>query len=191
MKYTFKALGVVSIISLVIGVVFFDNIKGYLRFKEYCEKEGGLHVYEPLARNVGLLADSYDAAQIAAQLQYVDFVRYKNKKDEQLYDLHYTGGDPQILKSYVVTPADESKNTMYHWIDINYFVANENNLFKFGYEITDASKKNTLARYYMFEYLLYVGPLDSKSTTTCFAEGGKSVSDIARWRKDFIKAFKN
>ncbi|HOY22685.1 MAG TPA: hypothetical protein PK002_05990 [Cellvibrio sp.] len=191
MKSTLKTIGFLSIIPLLICLIFFSNIKGYFRFQHYCEAEGGLRVYEKLERNVGVMVDSYDSAQIATQLKYVDFARFQDRKNNQLYDLHYAGGDPQILKSYIVKPADNSKKTTYFFKNISYFLKDERNLFRSAYLITDMSGTNTLVRYYKFEYLLFIGPLDSRSTKSCFTEGGRSTSDIARWRKDFKNAFKN
>lgn len=182
---------VILIAILVLVLIFFSsNIHGYFRFKSYCSSEGGLKVYEQIEKNVGVITDDYDSAHMAVQLQYIDFARYKDKKEGLFYDLRYIGGEPQSLKSYSKAPADHSKDTLYYWKDVNYFVRNEKDLFKFGFEIMDVNRKKVLARYYMFEYLLYVGQLDSKSTQSCFREGGGSISDIARWRNDFKAAFK-
>ena len=191
MKRPSKIVAVLIAIPIVISLFFSSNIYNYFRFKSYCSDEGGLRVYEKLEKNIGLMADDYDSAHMAAQLKYIDFVRYKEKKDGLFYDLRYIGGEPQSINSYSKVLADESKHTLYYWNEVNYFVKNEKNLFKFGYEITDINRKNMLARYYMFEYLLYIGPLDSKSTQSCFREGGSSISDIARWRKELISVFKN
>lgn len=75
MKPFFKFIIIVSIIPLLIGLYFFDNIKGYYRFKQYCEKEGGLKVYEAIKKGVGLLAKDKDEAHSAALLENIGFVR--------------------------------------------------------------------------------------------------------------------
>src|SRR5437868_10592772 len=77
-----KFLIFISIIFLSIFAFFFSNIKGYYRFKQYCEAEGGLRVYEPLERNVGWAAKDKEHAAFTSVLDSVGFVRYiENDKE--------------------------------------------------------------------------------------------------------------
>lgn len=95
-----KFLIIISIIFLSIFAFFFSNIKGYYRFKQYCEAEGGLRVYEPLEKNVGWLADDFENARLVALLDRGDFVRYTDKNGREIYDMRYLGGNPVSDSSY-------------------------------------------------------------------------------------------
>lgn len=79
MKAVAKFCGIVLAIFLLVVWFFFDNIKGYYTFKEYCEKEGGLTVYEPLEMNVGWLAKDETDARFTTSLDNVGYVRYLGK----------------------------------------------------------------------------------------------------------------
>lgn len=174
--------------SIIIGVVFpsvfaffFSNIKGYYRFKQYCEAEGGLRVYEPLERNVGWLADDYNDAHVAAQLKYTGFVRYTDKEDGKAYDLKYLDGDPQHEKS------------VYKFKFLNEEVFNESRLGKYGYEIHDLRNGEISVQYYMFGYSKFNRNntlLGSPSGSSCFDEVGRG-DEPSLWHKKLDSAFKN
>lgn len=191
MKPFYKFVIVVTAVLLLLGIVFFDNIKGYYRFKQYCENEGGLRIYQPLEKNVGWQAEDYDAAHMAAQLKWVSFVRYTDKKNGDTYDLKYLGGYWQSKSSFKKAKSDQTAPVEYQWVNINSFLEGERNLFEFGYEVVDKKSGSVFARYYMYEYLLYVGPFDSRSIESCFREGGESVDRLPAWRLKLNTAFKN
>lgn len=152
MKPLIKLIVIVSTIPLLIGMYFFDNIKGYLRFKQYCANEGGLHIYEPLEKNVGWWAkDKYDA-RVAALLKYVDFVRYFDEKDGVSYDLRYLGGSPQRDSSFEKVLSDESKRVLYKWQYINEVVPNELRLRKYGKKISNMNTNKNIVSYINFGY---------------------------------------
>ncbi len=108
-----RFLIIISVIFLSIFAFFFSNVKGYYRFKQYCEAQGGLRIYEPLERDVGWLAeDNYDAKYLA-KLDGVGFVRYKDDNgDDQ--DIKYLR-DGHNDASYTVNASDSSYPTNYIW----------------------------------------------------------------------------
>ena len=68
--------GVIAVgIVVAIAAYFGDNIRGYYRFKELCETEGGLKVFRPLLKNVGWQASSYEDARSAAHFTQIAFAR--------------------------------------------------------------------------------------------------------------------
>lgn len=191
MRSFFKIMAYLSIIPLFIGLFFFSNIKGYYRFKDYCEKEGGLRVYEPLERNVGWLAkDKYDG-RVVALLTCVGFVRYTDKKDGQTYDIRYISGDPQDDSSFEKNIADESKLFKYKWLHTS-DLAGELLIGRSGYANTD----KLLVRFYMFGFSWFDTDRTPLSTTvkdSCFHEYYESSDDFPKSRslKEIISAFKN
>lgn len=187
---------VITLISIPIVVLLFfaPNIYGYFRFKSYCASEGGLRVYEPLEKNVGWLADDYDAAHMAAQLQYVEFVRYTDKKDNKTYDLRYIGNNPQRDSSFEKLPADESKKVIYRWVNVSEFVEGELRLKRFGEKILDLNDLKVLTTYYMFSY----SNLDINNTifgapsrSYCFNSQAGTMGEIDNWITSLNTAFKN
>ncbi len=193
MKPFFKFIAIVSIIPLLVGLYFFDNIKGYYRFKQYCEKEGGLRVYEPLEKNVGWWADDYDSAHMAAQLKYVAFVRYIDKKDGNEYDLQYVGRDPQRDSSFKQLPADQSKKIKYFWKNINEKIDGEIRLMRYGEKVLNIDNK-VLVSYNMLGYEKFNRShtlLDAPSEVYCFLDAAKKIGQIDGWIAALNTSFKN
>lgn len=193
MKQFIKYSAYFAIIPLLIGLLFFSNIKGYYRFKSYCENEGGLRVYEKLERNVGWWAkDKYDA-RAAALLDGVGFVRYTDKGDGKTYDIKYIGGDPQEEKSFEKLVSDKSKSIIYVWKDINEPIKNELRLMRYGEQILDINDK-IQAYYYIIGYQK-LDPshtfLGTSSETYCFNKPAKSNSEHSGWLTVLSTAFKN
>lgn len=194
MKDAIKIIISLSIIPLLIGIFFFSNIKGYYRFKQYCEAEGGLRVYEKLERNVGWLAkDKYEAMQVSS-LSGVGFVRYTDDKDKRIYDVKYIEGNPQYDNSYEFKVSDDKPSTKYVWKSIDEPISDEIRLSRFGHEILSISDNKILIRYFMFSYQT----TDPKSTPfgpaqkmTCFLNSHDSTSDGQSWKKHFEKIFIN
>ncbi|ODS25066.1 hypothetical protein AB835_00745 [Candidatus Endobugula sertula] len=111
-----KLLIILSCITLFLLLFFADNIYGYYRFKQFCKNEGGLRVYGKLEKNVGWMAEDKYSARSAAQLKYVDFVRYPDKrKKDTFYDMQYLGGHPGDNDSYLINQADIDKPIKYKW----------------------------------------------------------------------------
>lgn len=193
MKPFFKFIVVVFIVSLLIALYFFDNIKGYWRFKHYCEKEGGLKVFEPIKKSVGLLAENKRDARAAAILENIGFVRYKDE-DGNFYDIKYIGGHPQQDSSYEKKPSDLSVSLNYEWRFINVFVLGELRLARFGYEIFDANKNSTSVRYSIFYYSRFdrnKTPLDAPSRISCFEDFSNDYRKKSPVLKEIDSAFKD
>ncbi len=192
MKSTLKTIGLLTIIPLIICLIFFSNIKGYFRFKHYCEAEGGLRVYEKLERNMGWWAKDKNYAQIAALVNGVGFVRYKDENGN-LFDLRYLGGNSQDDNSFETLPANEINNLIYRFEYINGNLPNEIRLGRSGFEISDYTSNKILARFYMFGYANFNRDrtlLDMRSSTGCFNENGNHFGDLPRSLEELSRAFK-
>lgn len=148
-----KKIWIITAIPLLIVIYFFDNIKGQYRFKQYCNKEGGLRVYEPLEKKEGWEAKDYYSARSALQLKHVGFVRFIDIKDNnRLYDLKYTDGNRESDSSYKKFPANESKETSYIWTIETSFVRGEDRLNRTSYKIIDKKNGKLAAIYNRFVY---------------------------------------
>lgn len=187
---------VITLISIPIVMLLFfsSNIYGYFRFKNYCSSEGGLHVYEKLEKNVGWWAKDYDAAHVAAQLKYVAFVRYEDKKSGNTYDLKYLGGNPQHESSFEVLPSNEAVIT-YKW---NYSsqidMPSDSNMAFSRYEVLSFKNNSLVVSFNMFGYSWFNPdrtPLVTNIYESCFNEGGKSFKDLPRSMTEIITAFKD
>jgi len=182
-----KFVGYFSIIPLLIGLFFFSNFKGYYRFKNYCANEGGLRVYEQLNRDAGWWAESRYDAQVVAQLKYVEFVRYIDKKDGNAYDLRYVGGNPQRDSSFESIPSDVKKQIKYKWVRIRDDIEDEIRLKKFGHQVLDAASDKILVSYYVLRYEIFDSqhlPLEVATMRFC-----PLLTDA--WVFDINSAFKN
>lgn len=194
MKPFFKLSILFLVIPSLIGLYFFDNIKGYYRFKQYCEKEGGLRVYQPLEKNVGWLAEDQEQAKAASLLEYVDYVRYTDKYDENTYDLRYLGGDSQLDTSYEIRPVNKSNIPVYSWSSVGEEVKGELRIRRFGYEVIKIKKSELAALYYSFSYAKFNRSktlLDMPSRVYCFTEYEKGSEGMYGWRVALNTAFKN
>lgn len=108
--------GVIAVgIVVAIAAYFGDNIRGYYRFKELCETEGGLKVFRPLLKNVGWQASSYEDARSAAHFTQIAFARFTDAKDGRSYDLRYLGGHPADDSSYEKLAAKPDTPVVYAW----------------------------------------------------------------------------
>ncbi|QEY15517.1 hypothetical protein D0C16_05740 [Cellvibrio sp. KY-GH-1] len=188
-----KFIAIISIIPLLIGLYFFDNIKGYYRFKLYCEKEGGLKVFDPIKKGVGLLAKNKEEAHSAALLENIGFVRYKDE-DGNFYDIKYLGGNFQVDVSFDKKPADLSVEPNYQWKNINSNVFGELRLSKTGYEIFNFSKNSVSVRYSIFYYSRFDRRktlLDAPSHIGCFNNFSKDYRYKDPLFKEIDSAFQN
>lgn len=194
MKKFFKSIAVISIIPLLIALYFFDNIEGYWRFKQYCEKEGGLRIYQRLDRGAGLLAENKEQAKAASLLKYVDYARYTDKNNGNTYDLRYLGGDSQLDASYEIKFEDQARAPVYLWKSVGEDVKGELRLRRFGYEIVDIKSSKLFSHFYSFSYSKFDRSktiLDSPSSVYCFTEYEKDSEGMYGWRVAFNTAFKN
>ncbi len=188
-----KLLIITGMVFLSIFAFFFGNIKGYYRFKQYCEVEGGLRVYEPLEKNVGWLAQDEYAAKQAAFFSGVGFVRYTDKANGKTYDVKYIGGKPQRDESYIKEDSNEAQVVRYVWKFIDLPISNELRLSRSGYEVFDSNKNQLAVSFYMIGYSI-LDPiytiLGSPSGQFCFHEGGRSMDDLPLSLKAISSAFK-
>ncbi|WP_028449197.1 hypothetical protein [Chitinibacter tainanensis] len=141
-----------TVVTGLIVLLFYDNIRGYYRFKAICEKEGGLRVYQKLEPGVGWMADSEYYARSAALLKNVGFARYTNPTTHISYDIRYLKGNPGNDASFDKRPADLALPVLYAWERVSVQIQGELRLKRFGYEITDLQKQQLVARIYEFSY---------------------------------------
>ena len=147
-------IGLPIVFCLLVGLYFFDNIKGYYRFKHYCETEGGLTVYKKLEKNMGWMADGYHNARTVANLDHVDFVRYLDK-DGEFYDLRYKGGHVGKKNSYDSVKSDLTKKVKYKWKFSNGVISDELRLGYQYYEIFDVYHENLVIIFKSFGYSIF------------------------------------
>ncbi|MFZ5566549.1 MAG: hypothetical protein ACOY95_06070 [Pseudomonadota bacterium] len=165
-------------IALVLVLYFSDNIRGYYRFKEICAKDAGLHVYQPLERNVGWMVSGgrmYDTA-IPVNFKEVAFVRYHDEKDGNWYDVYRAPklkvGDP----GYARQPADLSKPVVYEFRFTQGGLENEVRM-GFGVdEVIDLRTSKTAATYKVFSY----GKFNPDNTILAAPSGEACPDDVFR-----------
>jgi hypothetical protein len=154
---------------LFFGYVFSDNVIGYFRFQEYCEKEAGFKLYQKLDGNQGWLVDELGDPMAIAYLEGVKFARYKDHLTENYFDVKYISGDPHKKGSFIVGEADLKEDVKYRWVNVSYFVSGEARLSKFGNELID-SKGNKILGVYEFSYAKFdrdYTPLDMNPVSRC------------------------
>ena len=185
MKALIKFFGILLAIFLLVVWFFFDNIKGYYTFKEYCEKEGGLTVYEPLEKNVGWWAkDRYDA-KVIANIKNVGFSRFKDTKDEKNYDVIFIAGEPIQDSSYKVIDEISDNDTTYQWISDWKYVDESKRLKMSFLKVLDKNNKE-LVVHKIFYFSPYGGALGGPDWIVC---DNKKVKPN-NWKQEFISAFK-
>lgn len=150
LKFLTWALGVV----LFIGLYFSGNIRGYYRFKEICEMQAGLHVYQPLERNVGwtVRGGRVEDTGMPVYINEVAFVRYRNEKDGNLYDVYRVPklkvGDP----GYAQQPADMSRAVLYEYKSVHKDLKDEVRMGAWVMEFIDLRTSKIAATYSEFSY---------------------------------------
>lgn len=146
-KFAAVAAGVIAI-----GAAYFaDNIRGYYRFKEICEAEGGLRVLHPLQRGVGWFSPQRGGGLDAAAFRGVAFVRFQDAGGARM-DYRYRAGPIRDLRSYQATPADESKPTIYEIRSVNEGIPSERRTSRSGYEVTEIATGRLMLRWYQIGY---------------------------------------
>lgn len=110
-------LGWCAAILLGIGMLFFDNIRGYYRFRVICRDQGGAHVRQLLERNVGWMVRGGHISDARFPLSFseVAFVRYKNDKDGLEYDVYRAEIKHSLDRGYVEKPADAGAPVIYEY----------------------------------------------------------------------------
>lgn len=186
-----KWVWVSLIIVLLIGLYFAENIKGQVRFMQYCWKEGGLKVYEPLERNVGWEAEDFYRAKQSAIIDGVGFVRFFDEKKEEYIDVVHIGGSVQRDSSFSIAPADLNKPITYKWVSGLDYVAGELRLNRLYDEVKSKESHKLLVRYNSFSYSQF-DPNNSfgPSRVSCHRDDPPGGVGISGWRKAIESAFK-
>jgi hypothetical protein len=143
--FTKSVLGI-SLVGALIGGYFASNIKGYYRFKEICQKEGGLRVYQPLEKGVGWRVriecssckEGYRDQSIYPTFDGVAFLRFRDESSGALMDKILIP-PTQLRGQYTEkrTLADLSKPVIYEYIEIRKNVANETRLTSSEFQVID------------------------------------------------------
>jgi hypothetical protein len=183
-KKILKIFLIIAIFPAIIGLYFFDNIKGYYKFKEYCAKEGGLHTYKKLEKNAGVMARSKAQARVASSMKSIGFARYI--ENEQSYDVTYNGGFPANEKSYQVDLSDISKTPLYSWKKDRISIAGELRLVKTNYQLVDTLSKSVLVDFITFYYSTF-----ERNKTLLAAPSVVSCHNLKEMMKIIEKDFKD
>jgi hypothetical protein len=167
------------LVAGLVALYFADNIRGYYRFRQYCEQEGGLRVMALLEPGVGWTADRLYATT-PALLPQVAFVRFTGKDGTRL-DMKYVGGHPGREASYRIERADPAKQVVYQWMYINESLPSELRLGRSGYKIFDLRNNRLVATYYYFGYSKFDQDktiLAAPSGESCKNEPGQMMAEL-------------
>lgn len=147
-------LGWCAAILLSVGLLFFDNIRGYYRFKAVCRAQGGAHVSQLLERNVGWRVSGGHISEARFPLSFdeVAFVRYKNEQDGLERDVYRVEKKSVTDLGYVEKPADIRLPVIYEYrFDIK-DLQSETRLSTAVNEVIDLRTSAQAAVYTMFIY---------------------------------------
>lgn len=173
MKPFFKLIIIFLVIPSLIGLYFFDNIKGYWRFKQYCAKDSGLKIYQKAESDKGWLVDSRSAAREVAVLSGVKFARFKDIKTDEYFDVEYISGSVNDNSSFKIGPSDFNIPTEYKWAGFSQVIKGELRLGKYGSELFD-NNNNKIMGFYRFSYAKFNRdnmPLDMNPYVICDSPG--------------------
>lgn len=184
-KTWIKTIGYTSIIPLLIGLYFFDNIKGYYRFKELCGQEKRLVVTTKLERDVGWQVDlqkptSRDDVLFKVGMPNIKFVRFQDSEDHKLYDAYYVGktqrtpGDKawsaDWRNDYEILPASLENKTVYQLESFKEDLPMESRTNRYGYRIIDLRINQEVVTLSEFGYSTFERSrtlLDAPSGSVC------------------------
>ncbi len=185
MKPWLKTILYIGIIPLLIGLYFFDNIRGYYRFKELCAIEKNKQVIGKVEPNQGWIlndgvsSSKWDAFKVAS-LPHVKFVRFLDYKDKQLYDVTYFGSDQPAKDRYLnntnyeefynIKPADLTKKPIYLWKKLKEDFPKELRTSRYGDQIIDLKVNKVVVNLTNIGYGLFDRNhtlLDAPSGNTC------------------------
>ena len=122
------------VFCLLIGLYFFENIKGYYRFKYYCETDGGLRIYKKLERGLGFSVNDSSESLSLVKFEGVGFVRFY--ENGVAYDLKYISGKRSSRLSYEKTLASK-ESVKYLWVSKINLIDHVPRLYEISYEIYD------------------------------------------------------
>jgi hypothetical protein len=185
MKPWIKNILYIIIIPLLMGMFFFDNIRGYYRFKQLCAIEKNKQLINKVEPNQGWIlndgvpSSKWDAFRVAS-LPYVKYVRYLDYKDKQLYDVRYFG-DKEPAKNpitknssyeefYDMKLAHPNEKPVYAWKEIQEKFPNELRTSRYGDQVIDLRTNNVVINLTNIGYGLFDRNhtlLDAPSGNTC------------------------
>lgn len=197
MRLLTKALIWFVAIAALIGLYFFSNIKGYYRFKEICEKEGGLKVYQPLEKGVGWQTLEFSGASSAKYLlelsDGIEYVRFRTAKGEE-FDLKRKSqardsfGNP----SYEEIPSNSQFEPRYVYAEQQIAFEDLPRTQHYKTTIAEASTKKILVQYQDFVYRPFTIDWGYGAGMACSMQDKPTDQQPNRAREDaLLKAFAN
>jgi hypothetical protein len=173
-KFVTKVVAGVALAIGLVGLYFADNIRGYYRFKELCETDGGLMVLHPMKKHVGWRGRKGDYS--FASFKDVAFVRYVDGAE---YDVRYRSGLISNDLSYDVSPASEAEPVLYEIRWISERLPNEIRTSRSGFEIREIATGRLMVRWYQIGYSTF-----NQDRTLLAAPSGQTCKD---WRSFFAQ----
>jgi hypothetical protein len=195
MKPLTKAFIWIAAIASLLGLYFASNIKGYYRFKEICEKEGGLKVYQSLVKGEGWqLLDSTETSSAKYLLHVYDgigFVRYRTAKGDE-FDVTRQSQQRDSFGNliYLESPSELALSPKYTYVEQRLIVEDSERIQRYRTSISDFSTKKILVDYQDFVYQPFSVQWGYGGGIACSLQDKPSDQQPNRTREDQIsKAF--
>jgi hypothetical protein len=169
MKPLTKALIGIAAIAALLGLYFASNIKGYYRFKEICEKEGGLKISETLILDKGWSSDKNGGLKPLA-LEGVAFVRFEDGEGTQSGDWYRVKKQRVTDDRFDKRPINPSNQIKYQYKTTVENMPNELRMQKIEESITDIENGRQVFLYRSFTYEQFERSrtiLDAPSAVSC------------------------
>ena len=165
----------ILIVPALIAVFFFDNIRGYYRFKELCNIEKTKQIVNKVEPNMGwVFNEDVPSTTLfvfpTAALPHVKFVRFKDYDNKQIYDARYLGGRIYSKESFDVKLADLEQKPVYAWKQIQEEFPKELRTSRYGDQIIDLRTNKVIVNLTNIGYGLFDrnhALLDAPSGNTC------------------------
>jgi len=190
-----KPVLIIGACLLVVAIIFFDNIRGYYRFKKLCAEHKELVVYQKLEPNLGWQANlnEYENSDSVNELLYfmpkIKFYRFKDYTKRQLYDAKFIGVSSSSLrrfnspyisedarkalkedKNYEYRLANSEIKPTYQLENFSESIPNETRMSRGGYRIRDLRTNQIVVRLEEIGYSTFDRNhtlLDAPSGNTC------------------------
>ena len=175
MHKNIKTALMILIVPALITVFFFDNIRGYYRFKELCNIEKTKQIVNKVEPNMGwVFNEDVPSTTLfvfpTAALPHVKFVRFKDYDNKQIYDARYLGGRIYSKESFDVKLADLEQKPVYAWKQIQEEFPKELRTSRYGDQIIDLRTNKVIVNLTNIGYGLFDRNhtlLDAPSGNTC------------------------
>ena len=175
MHKNIKSILMILIVPALIAVFFFDNIRGYYRFKELCNIEKTKQIVNKVEPNMGwVFNEDVPSTTLfvfpTAALPHVKFVRFKDYDNKQIYDARYLGGRIYSKESFDVKLADLAQKPVYAWKQIQEEFPKELRTSRYGDQIIDLRTNKVIVNLTNIGYGLFDRNhtlLDAPSGNTC------------------------